>query len=154
METPRKQAQDSKIPNTKPALDMSQIALHQDMSLESALSAESTWDTANFANETDAQADSFFLDILCGDSMCQGLINDSSDMRQMKEKAVKPRKKRLFGKLRKKKRKDEAKMLGYGSLEDDTEDYKSATASYTPQKVTGKLASFNGFQPLDDEIDL
>jgi len=154
MEAPRKQVQDSKIPNTKPALDMSQIALRQDKSLESALSAESAWDAANFANETDAQADSFFLDILCGDSMCQGLINDSSDMRQMKEKAVKPRKKRLFGKLRKKKRKDEAKMLGYGSLEDDTEDYRSATASFTQQKVTGKLANFSGFQPLDDEIDL
>mmetsp|Transcript_9015 Transcript_9015/g.18008 ORF Transcript_9015/g.18008 Transcript_9015/m.18008 type:complete len:908 (-) Transcript_9015:70-2793(-) len=149
METPRKQVQDSKISNTKPALDMSQIALHQDVSLESALSAESAWDTADFANETDAQADSFFLDILCGDSMCQGLINDSNDMRQMKEKAVKPRKKRLFGKLKKKKRKDDAKMLGYGSLEDDTEDYRSA-----PQKVTGKMANFSGFQPLDDEIDL
>uniref|UniRef100_A0A7S2KJ43 PDZ domain-containing protein n=1 Tax=Skeletonema marinoi TaxID=267567 RepID=A0A7S2KJ43_9STRA len=154
METPREQVQDSKIPNTKPALDMSQIALHQDMSLESALSAESAWDTADFANEADAQADNFFLDILCGDSMCQGLINDSSDMRQMKEKAVKPRKKRLFGKLRKKKRKDDAKMLGYGSLEDDTEDYRSATAAFAPQKVTGKMANFSGFQPLDDEIDL
>mmetsp|Transcript_9014 Transcript_9014/g.18002 ORF Transcript_9014/g.18002 Transcript_9014/m.18002 type:complete len:912 (-) Transcript_9014:70-2805(-) len=153
METPRKQVQDSKISNTKPALDMSQIALHQDVSLESALSAESAWDTADFANETDAQADSFFLDILCGDSMCQGLINDSDDMRQMKEKAVKPRKKRLFGKLKKKKRKDDAKMLGYGSLEDDTEDYRSATASFAPQKA-GKMANFNGFQPLDDEIDL
>ncbi|KAL7501552.1 hypothetical protein ACHAWT_009821 [Skeletonema menzelii] len=148
-------AQDSKLPNGRPALDMSEVALHQDTSLESAQSAESAWDTADFANEVDAQADSFFLDVLCGDSMCQGLINDSSDTRQMKEKADKPKRKRLFGKLRKKKRKDEAKMLGYGSLDDDSEDYRSATSPLAPKKVRGKkMAGFSGFHPIDDEIDL
>ena len=130
-----------KIPNAKLALDMSEIALHQDTSLESAQSAESAWDTADFANEVDAQADSFFLDVLCGDSMC----------RMIKEKADKPKRKRLFGRLKKKKRKDEAKMLGYGSLDDDSEDY----AALAPKKVRGKkMAAFSGFHPIDDEIDL
>jgi len=104
VEAPRKQAQESKMPKAKPALDMSEILVHQDKSLESALSTESAWDTAVFANELDAQADSCLFDALCGDSMCQGLINDNRDTRQMKEKADKPRRKGLFGKLRKKRR--------------------------------------------------
>lgn len=156
VEAPRRQAQGAKIPNAKPALDMSKIALHQEMSLESAQS-ESAWDTADFAKEVYAQADSFFLDSLCGDSMCESLINSSSDMRQRKEKGEKPRKKRLFGKLRKNKKKDEAKMLGYGSLDDDdTEDYRSATAALALQKFKSKKTAteFNRFHPIDDEVDL
>ncbi len=156
VDAPRRQAQEAKIPNAKPALDMSKIALHQEMSLESAQSVESAWDTADFAKEVDAQADSFFLDSLCGDSMCESLINNSSDMRQKKEKQQKPRRKRLFGKLRKNKKKDEAKMLGYGSLDDDdTEHYRSATAALALQKFKSKKATeFTGFHPIDDEVDL
>jgi len=155
MDATRRQAQEAKMPNAKPALDMNKIALHQEMSLESAQSVESAWDTADFAKEVDAQADSFFLDSLCGDSMCESLINNSSDMRQKKEKPEKPRRKRLFGKLRKNKKKDEAKMLGYGSLDDDTEDYRSATAALALQKFKSKkTAEFTGFHPIDDEVDL
>jgi len=156
MKTPRKQAQESKMPRAKPALDMSEILLHQDMSLESALSTESAWDTAVFAND-DAEADGCLLDALCGDSMCQGLIHDSSGMRQLKEKANKPRRKRfLFGMLRKKKRNNEANMLSYGSLEDDVEDYyRSAAAALALQKVKGrKVTNTNEFFPIDDEVDL
>ena len=145
-----------KITKAKPALDMSEIRLHQDVSLESALSTESAWDTAAFANEIGVQADSCLLDALCGDSMCQGLIDDSSDIRQIKEKANKSRRRRLFGKLRKKKRNDdETKMLGYGSLEEDREDYRSATAALALQKFKGKkIADVSRFCPIDDEVDL
>ncbi|KAL7453443.1 hypothetical protein ACHAWC_005128 [Mediolabrus comicus] len=138
-----------KAPKTlKPALDMSEIALHHDMSLESALTTESTWDKAFFANEANVQADCCLLDTLCGDQMYQGLISDSANIRQLKENTDKPRRKGLFRKLKRKKRKQEKKMLGYGSLDDDGD-----VEDLIVTKISNK-ADANGFVPIDDEVDL
>lgn len=135
-----------KAPKTlKPALDMREIALHHDMSLESALTTESAWDKTVFAN---VQADCCLLDTLCGDQMYQGLISDSADMRQSKENTDKPRRKGLFRKLKRKKRKQEKKMLGYGSLDDDGD-----VEDLIVTKISNKTDA-NGFVPIDDEVDL
>jgi hypothetical protein len=141
--------QAKKAPKTlKPALDMSEIALHHDMSLESALTTESTWDKAFFANEANVQADCCLLDTLCGDQMYQGLISDSADIRQSKENTDKPRRKGLFRKLKRKKRKQERNMLGYGSLDDDGD-----VEDLIVTKISNKTDA-NGFVPIDDEVDL
>ena len=141
--------QAKKAPKTlKPALDMSEIALHHDMSLESALTTESAWDKTVFANEANVQADCCLLDTLCGDQMYQGLISDSADIRQSKENTDKPRRKGLFRKLKRKKRKQEKKMLGYGSLDDDGD-----VEDLIVTKISNKTDA-NGFVPIDDEVDL
>lgn len=141
--------QAKKAPKTlKPALDMSEIALHHDMSLESALTTESAWDKTVFANEANVQADCCLLDTLCGDQMYQGLISDSADIRQLKENTDKPRRKGLFRKLKRKKRKQEKKMLGYGSLHDDGD-----VEDLIVTKISHKTDA-NGFVPIDDEVDL
>ena len=138
-----------KPPKTlKPALDMTEIALHHDMPLESALTTESAWDKAVFANEANVQADCCLLDTLCGDQMYQGLISDSADIRQLKENTDKPRRKGLFRKLKRKKRKQERNMLGYGSLDDDGD-----VEDLTETKIS-TIADANGFIPIDDEVDL
>lgn len=138
-----------KPPKTlKPALDMTEIALHHDMPLESALTTESAWDKAVFANEANVQADCCLLDTLCGDQMYQGLISDSADIRQLKENTDKPRRKGLFRKLKRKKRKQERNMLGYGSLDDDGD-----VEDLTVTKIS-TIADANGFIPIDDEVDL
>ena len=145
---PRNQVQLPKISKEKPALDMTEVGLHQDVPLETALSTESAWDQLT---------DNCFFDVFCGDSMCQGLINNDSDVRQMKEKVDKPRKKKLFEKIRKRKKKNEAKMQGYGSLHDDDElsSYRPAAAALARQKVKGKSKSdYSGFQLIDDDVDL
>jgi hypothetical protein len=84
-------------------------------------------------------------------------MSDSSDIRQIKAKADKHRRRRFFGKTRIKKRKDDANVLGYGSLDDDMEDVtvskaRSATAASALKKVRGKRDS--GFCPMDDEVEL
>lgn len=138
-----------KPPKTlKPALDMTEIALHHDIPLESALTTESAWDKAVFANEANVQADCCLLDTLCGDQMYQGLISDSADIRQLKENTDKPRRKGLFRKLKRKKRKQERNMLGYGSLDDDGD-----VEDLTVTKIS-TIADANGFIPIDDEVDL
>lgn len=136
-----------KAPKTlKPALDMSEIALHHDMSLESTLTTESAWDKTVFAN---VQADCCLLDTLCGDQMYQGLISDSADIRQSKENTdKKPRRKGLFRKLKRKKRKQDRNMLGYGSLDDDGD-----VEDLIVTKISNKTDA-NGFVPIDDEVDL
>jgi len=139
--------QAKKAPKTlKPALDMSEIALHHDMSLESALTTESAWDKTVFANEANVQADCCLLDTLCGDQMYQGLISDSADIRQLKENTDKPRRKGLFRKLKRKKRKQEKKMLGYGSLHDDGD-----VEDLIVTKISHKTDA-NGFVPIDDDL--
>lgn len=141
--------QAKKAPKTlKPALDMSEIALHHDISLESALTTESAWDKTVFANEANVQADCCLLDTLCGDQMYQGLISDSADIRQLKENTDKPRRKGLFRKLKRKKRKQERNMLGYGSLDDDGD-----VEDLIVTKISNKTDA-NGFVPIDDEVDL